>query len=67
MHVVAAASWVGSMVFFSAVLVPVFRREGIRQTMPDFIVRLGQRSRRRRGELWAFTRRGSMTARVVLA
>ena len=45
LHVVAAAAWVGSMVFFAAVAVPVLRREELRAVSPRLLRLLGARYR----------------------
>ena len=44
-HVVAAATWVGSMIFFAAVVVPVLRREDVRDRAPGLMRMLGARFR----------------------
>jgi uncharacterized membrane protein len=45
-HVVAATAWVGSMIFFSAVVVPVLRRGELRDAAPALVARVGNRYRR---------------------
>jgi uncharacterized membrane protein len=45
LHVVAAAVWVGSMVFFAAVIVPVLRSDELRQRAPALLARIGARFR----------------------
>lgn len=45
LHLVAAAAWVGSMIFFSAVGVPVLRREELRAVAPRLLRLLGARYR----------------------
>jgi putative copper resistance protein D len=42
-HILAAATWIGSMVFFAAVVVPVLRRPEVRAAAPDLLPRLGAR------------------------
>jgi len=44
-HVVAAAAWVGSMLFFAAVVVPVLREPAIRSGAPRALRRVGERFR----------------------
>jgi uncharacterized membrane protein len=44
-HVIAAAAWVGSMIFFAAVAVPVVKREELRTVAPKLIAALGARYR----------------------
>ena len=44
-HVVAAMAWVGSMIFFSAVVIPVARRAEIQRGAPGLILALGKRYR----------------------
>ena len=45
LHAVAATSWVGSMIFFAAVVVPVLRREDLRSVAPRLIRDFGARFR----------------------
>jgi uncharacterized membrane protein len=45
LHIVAAAAWVGSMIFFAAVAVPVLRREELRAVSPRLLRLLGARFR----------------------
>lgn len=45
LHVIAAATWVGSMVFFAAVVVPLLRREELRASAPVLIRLVGARYR----------------------
>ena len=45
LHVVAATSWVGSMIFFAAVVVPVLRRDDLRPVAPRLLRILGARFR----------------------
>jgi uncharacterized membrane protein len=45
LHVVAAAVWVGSMVFFAAVIVPVLRSTEVRRKAPELLGRIGARFR----------------------
>jgi uncharacterized membrane protein len=45
LHVVAAATWVGSMVFFSAVLVPVLRKGELRGQGTSLVELVGRRYR----------------------
>jgi uncharacterized membrane protein len=45
LHIIAAATWVGSMVFFAAVAVPVLRRSDMRALAPRLIALLGARFR----------------------
>jgi putative copper resistance protein D len=45
LHVVAAATWVGSMIFFTAVAVPVLRRKELRDAAPGLMRLLGVRFR----------------------
>ncbi|AKV01392.1 hypothetical protein AKJ09_08055 [Labilithrix luteola] len=45
LHVVAAAVWVGSMVFFAAAIVPVLRSIDARQAAPALLERIGARFR----------------------
>ncbi len=45
-HVVAATAWVGSMIFFSLVVVPVVRRPELRSTAAQMIAMIGARYRR---------------------
>jgi uncharacterized membrane protein len=45
LHVFAAAAWIGFMVFFSAVVVPLLRRAELRATAPVLLRMLGQRYR----------------------
>jgi putative copper export protein len=45
LHLVAAAAWVGSMIFFAAVAVPVLRRDDVRGPLPLLIGQLGARYR----------------------
>jgi uncharacterized membrane protein len=42
-HIVAATAWVGSMIFFAAVVVPVARRADVRKAAPDLVSLLGRR------------------------
>ena len=44
-HIVAAAAWVGSMIFFAAVAVPALRSEAMRDVAPKLIQLLGKRYR----------------------
>lgn len=44
-HVLAAAAWVGSMVFFSTVIAPVLRERGAAMTAPALLRRIGTRFR----------------------
>jgi copper resistance protein D len=44
-HVVAATAWVGSMLFFAAVVVPVLREPAIRAGAPRALRRVGERFR----------------------
>jgi uncharacterized membrane protein len=44
-HVVAAAAWVGSMIFFAAVAVPVLRSGELKDAAPRLIALLGARYR----------------------
>lgn len=44
-HVLAAAAWVGSMLFFSTVIVPVLRERGSATTAPGLFRRIGARFR----------------------
>lgn len=44
-HILAAAVWVGSMVFFAAVLVPVIRHPDYRASAGDLVHRTGVRYR----------------------
>lgn len=45
LHVVAATAWVGSMIFFAAVAVPVLRRDDLRDAAPRLVALLGARFR----------------------
>jgi uncharacterized membrane protein len=45
LHVLAAAAWIGSMVFFSAVVVPLLRRPELRENAPVLLRLLGARYR----------------------
>jgi uncharacterized membrane protein len=45
LHLVAAAAWVGSMIFFAAVAVPVLRRDETRAAAPALLRLLGARYR----------------------
>jgi putative copper export protein len=45
LHVVAATTWVGSMVFFSAVVVPVIRTLGPAGGAPALVMQVGRRYR----------------------
>lgn len=45
LHIVAAASWVGSMVFFATILVPLLRTEVLRDRAPKVIALVGARYR----------------------
>ncbi|HVU02610.1 MAG TPA: hypothetical protein VHE30_12700 [Polyangiaceae bacterium] len=45
LHVVAAAVWVGSMVFFAAAIVPVVRSQEFRAVAPALVARVGARFR----------------------
>ncbi len=45
LHIVAAAAWVGSMIFFAAVAVPVLRRDEVRTAAPRLMRLLGARFR----------------------
>lgn len=45
LHVLAAAAWIGSMVFFAAVVVPLLRRPDMRASAPSLIRLLGARYR----------------------
>jgi putative copper export protein len=45
LHLVAATAWVGSMIFFSTVAVPVLRRPELRGASPQLIRLLGARFR----------------------
>jgi uncharacterized membrane protein len=42
-HIVAATAWVGSMIFFAAVVVPVTRRADVRRAAPELVGLLGRR------------------------
>lgn len=44
-HLVAATAWVGSMIFFAAVTVPVVRRPDVRAAAPGLMRQLGARFR----------------------
>src|SRR4051812_48372318 len=44
-HIIAAATWVGSMIFFATVAVPVLRREELRAAAPSLLRLLGARFR----------------------
>jgi putative copper resistance protein D len=44
-HVIAATAWVGSMIFFAVVVVPVLRRPDLRATAPALIRSMGARFR----------------------
>jgi len=46
LHVLAACVWIGSMVFFAAVAIPVLRRPEYRGVFPDLVRQLGGRFRR---------------------
>ncbi len=46
LHVVAATAWVGSMIFFAAVVVPILRREELRSAAPGLILLIGKRYRK---------------------
>lgn len=45
LHLFAAATWIGSMVFFAAVVVPLLRRAELRASAPLLIRRVGARFR----------------------
>ena len=45
LHVVAATAWVGSMIFFAAVAVPILRRDEVRAAAPRLLRLLGARFR----------------------
>jgi uncharacterized membrane protein len=45
LHVVAATAWVGSMIFFAVVAVPVLRRADVRVAAPRLLRLLGARFR----------------------
>jgi uncharacterized membrane protein len=45
LHIVAAATWVGSMIFFAAVVVPVLRRSEVESAAPRLMHLLGARFR----------------------
>lgn len=45
LHIVAATAWVGSMIFFAAVAVPVLRKPEVRAAAPRLIRLLGARFR----------------------
>lgn len=45
LHVIAAVAWLGSMIFFAAVVVPLLRREEFRATAPLFVRHMGVRFR----------------------
>jgi putative copper resistance protein D len=45
LHVLAATVWVGSIVFFTAVVVPVIRRPETRDAAPAFVMAIGARYR----------------------
>lgn len=45
LHILAAATWIGSMVFFAAVVVPLLRRPELRASAPSLIRLLGPRFR----------------------
>lgn len=45
LHVIAAAVWVGSMVFFAAAIVPVIRRPEVRAAAPSLLRLVGARFR----------------------
>jgi len=44
-HIVAAATWVGSMVFFAAAIVPTLRNETFRSVAPQLLAVVGRRFR----------------------
>ncbi len=44
-HIVAAAAWVGSMIFFAVVVVPMLRRPDLRASAPALIRAMGKRFR----------------------
>jgi putative copper resistance protein D len=45
LHVVAATVWVGSMVFFAAIIVPVARRDDVKKVAPFLVRTIGARFR----------------------
>lgn len=45
LHIVAAATWIGSMVFLAAVLVPTLRRKGDRALTSELMQRAGSKLR----------------------
>lgn len=45
LHVVAACAWIGGMIFFAAVVVPVVRRPEFAQVRTDLVKRAGARFR----------------------
>lgn len=45
LHILAAAAWIGSMLFFSAVVVPLLRRPELRDNAPALLRLLGARYR----------------------
>jgi uncharacterized membrane protein len=45
LHIVVSAAWVGSMIFFAAVAVPVLRRNDMRSAAPQLMRLLGARFR----------------------
>ncbi len=44
-HIIAATAWVGSMIFFAAVVVPTLRRPDLRASAPALIRSMGGRFR----------------------
>jgi len=45
LHIIAAAAWVGSMIFFAVVVVPTIRRPDLRASAPAIIRAMGARFR----------------------
>jgi|SRR5579859_6893155 len=45
LHVLAACTWIGAMVFFAAVIVPLIRRPELASVRTDLVRRLGKRFR----------------------
>jgi putative copper resistance protein D len=45
LHIAAAAAWVGGMLFFAVVAVPVLRRPEVAEARPAFVAAIGPRFR----------------------